>query len=309
MRARSALVFVPAGIAALLVAASSPAARASRVGVPTALDAAHDTEVRRVRAHFDSVLRELGARDVAPWTVEQREQRAALVATLRAYRDRGEFPHNYDFPGELVPYFVDRETGTRCAVAQLLETTGRRDIVDRVARTNNNVRVAQLATDTAFTGWLDAHGLTLEEAARIQVPYAAPTLFGQHPGLALGASTMTAASVVMSVVNGTANADGRGPIASGLGMVFGVTAVALGAGAASVQNGSGALGAVSMVSGIVSLGISTRGIIRQRRAEAAERHALHEVREQREAMRATIVPLVGAAEGRPSAGVGVSVRF
>jgi len=131
-------------------------------------------EVQRIQSHFDSVLTELGARDVSALTSSQRSERAALVATLRAYRDRGVFPHNYDFPGTAVPYFVDRKTGTLCAVAHLLESTGRRDIVDRVSAMNNNVRVPDLATDTALAGWLEAHGLTLSEAARIQVPYVGP---------------------------------------------------------------------------------------------------------------------------------------
>ena len=70
-----------------------------------------------------------------------------------------------------VPYFVDRKTGTLCAVGFLLASTGRADIVDRVAGVNNNVYVAELAGDTAFTAWLVEQGITLDEAARIQVPY------------------------------------------------------------------------------------------------------------------------------------------
>ena len=102
-------------------------------------------EVQRIRAHFDSVLTELVLRDASSLTEAQRTERAALVATLRAYRDRGVFPHNYDFPDRATPNFVDRKTGTLCAVAHLLASTGRRDIVDRVARMDNNVLVAQLA--------------------------------------------------------------------------------------------------------------------------------------------------------------------
>ena len=78
----------------------------------------------------------------------------ALIATLDAYRDRGLFPRNYDFPGQLMPYFFDRKTGVLCAVAHLLESTGRRDIVDRVAQMNNDVWVAELAPDSAFGTWL-----------------------------------------------------------------------------------------------------------------------------------------------------------
>lgn len=83
-------------------------------------------EVSRVRSHFDSVLSE-------------------LVAALRAYRDRGVFPHNYDFPLRETPHFVDRKTGTLCVLTHLLALSGRDDIVRRVVRANNNVWVPQLA--------------------------------------------------------------------------------------------------------------------------------------------------------------------
>src|SRR5213075_961843 len=105
----------------------------------------------------------------------QLARRAAAISTLRGYRNRGVFPHNYDFPGQAVPYFVDRKTGTLCAVAHLLASTGHRDIVDRVSKTDNNILVPQLAGDSAFSAWLSDNGLTLEEAAHIQVPYAQPT--------------------------------------------------------------------------------------------------------------------------------------
>jgi hypothetical protein len=141
------------------------------LGMAARPDPVRAREIARIRAHFDSVLVELHGRDVTALTAPQRRQRQRLLATLRAYRDAGDFPHNYDFPGQAVPYFVDRETGALCAVANLIASTGRGDIVERVTRANNNVLVPALAGDTAFRAWLDTHGLTLAEAARIQVPY------------------------------------------------------------------------------------------------------------------------------------------
>src|SRR5580765_567638 len=72
--------------------------------------------VNRIQAHFDSVLTELRSPDVRTLTPTQRARRAGLIASLQGYRDRGVFPHNYDFPGRPTPYFVDRKTGTLCAV-------------------------------------------------------------------------------------------------------------------------------------------------------------------------------------------------
>jgi len=155
------------GVLAVVISSAAVAA----MGMASHSDPARAREVARIRAHFDSVLVELRARDVRALTPTQRQQRGRLIATLGAYRDAGQFPHNYDFPGQAVPYFVDRETGALCAVANLIASTGRGDIVERVTRTNNNVWVPALAGDTAFRAWLDGHGLTLAEAARIQIPY------------------------------------------------------------------------------------------------------------------------------------------
>src|SRR4051812_26273073 len=74
-------------------------------------------EIARIQQHFDSVLVELGQRDTRSLSKSAASNRAELVAELHRYRDQGAFPHNYDFPGEAVPYFVDRETGVLCAVA------------------------------------------------------------------------------------------------------------------------------------------------------------------------------------------------
>ena len=152
-----------------LLLAHAPARHTS----PT--DVTHGTarlmEVQRIRAHFDSVLAELPTHHDPALSAAQRSRRSALLLTLTAYRDAGSFPHNYDFPNQPTPYFVDRKTGVLCAVAHLLESTGRRDIVDRVAQTNNTAYVRELAADTAFVHWLDRQGLTLAEAAWIQIPY------------------------------------------------------------------------------------------------------------------------------------------
>ncbi|HTE43613.1 MAG TPA: hypothetical protein VK636_00105, partial [Gemmatimonadaceae bacterium] len=141
------------------------------IGIGSVVSTVHagDPLVEKNQMHFDSVLTELSGRDIGALTATQRSNRGTLVRELAAYSRRGVFPHNYDFPGRAVPYFVDRKTGTLCAVGNLLAFTGRRDVVDRVARANNNVWVDQLSADTAFAAWLDANGLTLHEAARIQL--------------------------------------------------------------------------------------------------------------------------------------------
>lgn len=277
---------------------------------PVAPEPAHRaTEVRRIRAHFDSVLVELDAPALGALTASQRSHRAALLTMLRAYRDAGAFPHNYDFPARPTPYFVDRETGVRCAVAHLLATSGRTDIVHRVAATDNNVWVPALATDTAFTGWLDAQGLTLSEAARIQVPYIMP-----DPSVQASARDNTAAYSIGSVIalGGTVatslwtvrgNADGHRGLSSIAG--FATSAMSIGLGAAAIGDNTAprAIGPVALVAGGVSAYLSTRGFLRHRAYRTAQRDAAARTR-----VATTVSPILPIA-GVSGTGLAVRIGF
>jgi hypothetical protein len=127
-------------------------------------------ERARLRLHFREVLAELEASDVSHLAPPQRGIRRALIDELARYARTGRFPRNRDFPGRLVPYFVDA-SGTRCAMAHLIESTGDQDLVARVARHRNHARVRELAPDLALQAWLARAGLTAAEAARIQPSY------------------------------------------------------------------------------------------------------------------------------------------
>jgi hypothetical protein len=133
-----------------------------------------DREVVRLRDHFAQVDRELRARDVAHLTPQQQHARATHMARLRAYAARGVFPLNTRHAGAYVPYFVD-DAGTRCAMAYLIEQSGAGDFVARVASRLNFAYIADIARDPEFgpalQAWLEANGLTLDEAARIQPAY------------------------------------------------------------------------------------------------------------------------------------------
>ena len=274
--------------------------------------AAHAAEVRRIQRHFDGVLVELEARDVSALPADARARRQALVGTLRAYRDRGAFPHNHDFAGRAVPYFVDRETGILCAVAHLLERTGRRDLVHRVAGADNNVWVPALAGDADFAAWLDAHGLTLAEAARIQVPYVddgvqAATQSVTRSPVSLGATVAGTASLAAAAWNATGNAQGASRVGNVLGLASGVAAMGLGTAGLADDRVSPALAAANVAAGMASVWLSTRSFRRHahhQRLAAAERRAERE----REAPRASIAPLLPVG-GESGAGVSVSVRF
>jgi hypothetical protein len=264
-------------------------------------------EVQRIRAHFDSVLVELPARDLSALTVEQRARRAALLETLRIYRMRGAFPRNYDFPGQAVPYFVDRKTGILCAVAHLLESTGRRDIVDRVAATDNNVWVAQLASDTAFTVWLDASGLTLDEAARIQVPYTqSPSFLNAYSLASIATGTVSFGTTVW---NATTNRDAKVPFVNALGLVSGMSSIALGIGATRQDDVPQGFAIANFGVGTVSMLVATSSIMRRQHLSAMRRAAEHQrdAAAEKTGIETTVTPTFSARQR--AAGVLVQIRF
>lgn len=274
---------------------------------PHAATPGHGAEVARIRAHFDSVLAVLPSRDVAALSAAQRASRATLLQTLRGYRDAGVFPHNYDFPAAATPYFVDRKTGTLCAVAYLMESTGRRDIVDRVARADNNVRVHQLAGDTAFNAWLAAHGLTLDEAAWIQVPYVVDdtpmaSVGSRDPMYNMASTLSTAGATTLGLVNALGNRDGHGRLRNLAGMTAGALSVGVGVAGLASSNAS-PLAAASLVTGGLSMFVSTRGFLRHRELQVAKRDA-----ERARSASTSISPIVPVGGSRTT-GVSVAIRF
>jgi hypothetical protein len=82
----------------------------------------------------------------------QRTHARVLLTASSSTTVGGLFPHNYDFAETPTPYFVDR-TGTRCAVAHLLESTG--PLSSTASPVEQQRLVAQLAGDIAFGTWLD----------------------------------------------------------------------------------------------------------------------------------------------------------
>lgn len=79
-------------------------------------------------------------------TEAQRAARQRNIEVLREYARAGVFRHNHDF-SERTPYFRD-EHGTLCAMAYLIERSGRGDLVDKVERTANNAYIPELAPHT-----------------------------------------------------------------------------------------------------------------------------------------------------------------
>ncbi len=281
------VLFAPLVLAAVPLLRSVPDA-------PTDPHAArHPAEVARIRRHFDSVVVELRATAGPAWSAAQRARRNELIAVLERYRDAGAFPHNYDFPGQAVPYFVDRATGVRCAVAHLLDATGRGDIVRRVASMDNNVWVPQLAADTAFNGWLDAQGLTLAEAARIQVPYIddgnTVLLASGSQARAYGIVTAAVAAPALATAwwNWKGNSDGHRSLGTTLGLAAGALALGVGVTATQVDGTPAYVAPVTLAAGGLGAWLSGRSLLRHR-DEVAQARANPE----REPARVSVAPLI-----------------
>ncbi|HJQ53579.1 MAG TPA: hypothetical protein VJ825_07020 [Gemmatimonadaceae bacterium] len=170
------LVVVLAGSA---IALSVTAASAHHNAPETPRARFLEAEAVRLRGHFDSVDRELRNADISRLSASQRANRARLVSWLREYRDVGVFPENDRFADRMVPFFRDSH-GTLCAMAYLIDRSGRGDIVDKVANTRNNAYISELADDPTLIAWLDEWGLTVAEAARIQPTYGPPPVISDH---------------------------------------------------------------------------------------------------------------------------------
>lgn len=190
-----------------------------------AADASHGTtpalrhvesERVRLRAHFDSVLVELAARDVSRLTSQQRAGRAQLSEWLAEYRDAGKFPLNDLGTANPVPIFRDSR-GVLCAMAYLIDRSGRGDLVDAVALSRNTAYIAQLVDDPRLVAWLDSAGLSPREAARIQ-----PTYHNVHGLGTRRFNTILLAGASLFSINTSTGAETRGGGVLGI-VVGGIT--------------------------------------------------------------------------------------
>jgi hypothetical protein len=142
---------------------------------PAAIDDGPPGEVERIREHLARVEAGLRARDTRGLPPAIAAARARNLDRLHAYWTAGRFPHNHDFPGRRVPYFIDAH-GTACAVAQLVIASGDAALAERIARTRNHAYVPEMKDDAELAAWAARSGLTLDELAWIQPTYDMPEL-------------------------------------------------------------------------------------------------------------------------------------
>ena len=220
-----------------------------------------DAERSRLTAHFDSVTGILGATDVSRLTSLERGNRERALRHLVDYRDRGVFPHNHDFPGMPVPYFRDRH-GVLCAMAYLIDRSGRGDIVDLVEARMNNGWIAELASDSVIgpvlVEWLEENGISAREAAMIQPAYEGrnglilvsdsdvPTAYGVASA-GLGAVNLFTGVANLVWETGPAFLAPVGVVMGGAGVVLGATAFDNGGDRAILGVADAAIGMASLL--------------------------------------------------------------
>lgn len=202
----------------------------------------------RLRAHFDSVLVELRVRDVSMLSASRKDARERLIAWLGDYRDDGRFPLNDRHAHEPTPIFRDAR-GVTCAMAYLIERSGRGDLVDRISATQNFAYIRELANDVSVVAWLDSVGLSADEAARIQ-----PSYPGDSDDSQVAAAAFTVVLSGMSVATTIANVFKPSEAVGFLGIAVGGLTVFIGTQMSPNQRGYQVTnlvsGGLAVVSGI-----------------------------------------------------------
>lgn len=180
-----------AAAAPLQAPASSLLAPACTVLPAGSTETPGEFEIARVQRHLAQAERDLRARDTAGLTPDQRQARSKHLERIRAYRERGRFPHNHEFPAKRVPCFVDRH-GARDVLAHLMESSGQRELVRLVSTTRNHATVRELVADSKigpdFHAWLVNSGFSVDEAQKLQASYEGerPVVFGEPSEISAG---------------------------------------------------------------------------------------------------------------------------
>jgi hypothetical protein len=296
------IVVILAGSAIALSITAASARHITR----DARDAFRRGEVVRLRAHFDSVDRELRVADVSHLSAAQKEMRGKLVSWLRDYRNAGRFPENDRFANAMVPFFRDSH-GTLCAMAYLIDRSGRGDIVNKIAATRNNAYIQELVYDAELVAWLDASGLTVDEAARIQPTYGGgggvimvnaneDRVSRPYAILSMGLGSLSMGATGLNLFAPSRASGGVGLLSGAATLVAGLDRLHDSGGNKKMAQADLAVGSVAVASALYSLMIKAKPM---RRTAVAQTPA-------REASWTPRLDVTGAA-GR--VGVGIQARF
>jgi hypothetical protein len=228
------------------------------------MDAVARREVIRLQAHFDSVLSELHAHSTIALNASQRVNRQILILWLKDYRDSGLFPRNDQVPERPTPFFRDSR-GVLCAMAYLVQRSGRSDLVDRIARTANNATIAELSGDEGLRTWFDSVGFTAAEAGRVQPGYNFPNPITETDVAVERRSLPPAASMALnmaSLATAAVNIKSPSPTSALLGVAAGLVGFVAGAQQVHESRDGRAYAISNMVTGAAAVTLAAMRLIR-----------------------------------------------
>lgn len=186
-------------------------------------------EIIRLQTHLNYVEKILRSKDISSLTVEQKQNRAQMIALLNKYSKAGVFPKNYDHPNQRIPCFIDKN-GNICAVGYLIEQTAGRQVAEKI---NSKFKYDNLLVmnDNDIESWIQQSGLTKEECAMIQPAYGpAPTDNYISPRYGISSSVIGAVNLSLNTVNGIQISKGANNNTVAIfGLISGAGQISLGA--------------------------------------------------------------------------------
>jgi hypothetical protein len=191
------------------------------------------SEDLRIRTHLQYVEELLRKATVTHLSSDQQRNRARILDHLHNYRLSGNFPRNYDHPGDRRPCFIDRD-GNICAVGYLVEQTAGRELAEEINRHFQYAYISEMELPE-LANWVEASGLSLQECAMIQPQYQGwwPVPDNNHiePGYAIGSAALSGANLSIMAINGIQLLNGRQTIAiPAIGLVTGTGQLVYGLG-------------------------------------------------------------------------------
>jgi len=127
------------------------------------------TEEMRVACHLLYAEALVRSKNTDHLSKNQKLNREKMCDLLHYYAIRGQYPKNYDYPGERAPCFIDKD-GTICAVGYLIEQTEGLDVASEINASYQYADIYEMDQDF-IEAWAFENGLTLEEVAIIQPTY------------------------------------------------------------------------------------------------------------------------------------------
>jgi hypothetical protein len=194
-------------------------------------------------------------------------------------------------------------------MAYLIDRSGRRDIVDKVAASRNNAYIRELADDPALVAWLDSSGLSVAEAARIQPAYNGDPGFPVDDEIddevdddvalaAVGLSSVSLATAAINVVK-------PGYFSGFAGILAGTASIIAGANWLDENDGTDKIGTATIAIGAASLGAGIYGLL-----EATnDHHDRDRYRDHRRRLALRVVPDLAVQRSEPRLGLLVHGKF